>query len=177
MKLEKKDKVYIFFIVILSVLLMGLFLLTISGWFYSDNRTGGTNLEIGNSSVIEVDGMDIGVLSFNFDGAILAGEYIKQNISVKNSGEDELYLRAKITLFSSNHKENPIFFKTNASWTLFDDGYYYFSDSVESLGTVALASGLVVSNEKQLASRENYILTIVVESLSTRYDRLEAWGR
>ena len=176
MKLEKKDKVYIFFVVVLSVLLIGLFLLTISGWFYGDNKKSGTNLEIGSSSVIEVDGMKTSVLSFNFDGAILSGEYIKQNISVKNSGEEELYLRAKINLFSANHKENPVFFKTNTSWTLFDDGYYYFSDNVESLGTTALASGFVVSNEKQLASKENYILTIVVENLPTRFDRLEVWG-
>ena len=176
MKLEKKDKVYIFFIALLSALFLGLFFLTISGWFYNDNKKSETYLEVGSSAVIEMNGTETNVLSYNFDGAVLSGEEIKQNVSIKNAGEDDLFIRAKLLLFSSNHEQINVFFKTNFIWTLNADGYYYFEDRLESLGTIALSSGLIFSNEEQLASKADYILTIVVEGLSTKYDRIEVWG-
>ena len=176
MKLEKKDKIYIFFIVLLSALFVGLFFLTISGWFYKDNSVSNTNLTIGSSAVIEVDRSSAKVLSYNFDGAILGGEEIKQNISIKNIGDEDVFLRAKISIFSSNHVDPVIYLKTNSSWILNDDGYYYFNDSLKILNTIGLASAFIFSNEEELASKEDYILTIVVESLSVDFDKTSIWG-
>ena len=157
-------------------MLVGLFALTITGWCYRDTYKSDTSLKIGENSVIEVADTKSSALSFNFDGAVLGGEEIKQNISIKNTGEKDVFLRAKIVIFSSNHSEPMIYFHTNQSWLLLDDGYYYFNDILPSLGTIGLASSLIFSNEKQLASKDDYILTIIVESLSTEFDKGSVWG-
>ena len=176
MKVGKRDSIYIFFIVLLSALLVGLFFLSISGWFYRDNKPAETSLIVGNSSVIYLQGTQSSAMSFNFDGAYLGGEKIKQNISVKNDSQKDLYLRAKLTIFSGKNDDPQIEINALSNWTKMNDGYYYFDGYVESLNTVGLLSSFQIASGAQLVSSSNYILVITVEGLSTEFDRTLVWG-
>ena len=176
MKKVKKDAIYIFFIVLLSFLFVGLLILSISGWFYRDSNDSPTMLKIGESSVITLNGTQSEVLSFNFDGAFLSGEVLKQNISVKNASDKDLFVRAKLTVFTGENDDAVLNLITSEDWKEQEDGRYLFEGYISSLNTIGLCSGFIVSPEKQLKSSDAYILTISVEALSTEFDRLSVWG-
>ena len=177
MKLEKKDKLYILFIVLLSFLFVGLLFMTVSGWFYKDESNEKSYLTIGQSAVIEVGNTKSAVLSYNLDGSILASETIKFNLLVKNSEENDVYLRVKINIFSGDNDKISVKLKTNSHWTNNEeDEYYYFDETLLSLETIGVCSGLYFDNEKQLASKTGYILTITIESLSVEFDKQLVWG-
>ena len=155
---------------------MGLFALALSGWFYKDNKSSQTSLIVGESSVIHLNGTQTGLMTFMLDGSFLGGEKIKQNISVKNDSEEDLYLRAKLTIFAGNNKDPRIELNTSENWTKAEDGYYYFDGFVESMNTVGVLSSLQISSEDQISSGTDYILVVSVEGLSTEFDRNLVWG-
>jgi len=173
----KKEKLYIFFIVILSVLLAGVLILTITGVFYKgNNNKQPTMLNIGQSSVIALNGTEVKTLAFNFDGAFLSGEFLKQNISIKNISEKDLFIRANLTIFTGENDDPVLKLVTSEGWKLQEDGKYLYEGYVSSINTIGLCSGFIVSPEKQLKSSTAYIIVISVEGLSTEFDRMAVWG-
>jgi hypothetical protein len=176
MKTNRKESIYIFFIGVLSVIVAGLAILVFSGWIYRENRPVGTSLILGNSNVLNLNGTMSESIAFNFDGSFLKGEEIKQNISIKNNSEKNLYLRGKIAIFDGNNENTDIHLMTGNNWTKMVDGYYYFDGFIESFNTIGFISSFVVSGEKQLSSSSNYIMIITIESLSTDFDRTLVWG-
>ncbi len=176
MEQKKKKSVYIFFIVLLSLLLAGSIILGLSGVYCKDIDDSPTSLKIGQSAVITLNGTGSQVMSYNFDGAFLAGEFLKQNISVKNSSEKDLFLRARLNIFTGDGDDPVLTMQTSEIWSKQDDGYYLFEEYVSSLNTVSLSSGFVISPEKQMKSDNAYILVITVEGLSTEFDRMSVWG-
>lgn len=176
MKISKKDRIYIFFIVLLTILFVGMFYIAISGWLYKDDALSKMHLKLGASSVIEVKGSQAQALSYNFDGAWLGGQIFKQNISVRNTGDEDVYLRAKLIIFSEENNDPKLSLVANDNWFLAEDGYLYAVESVGSLATIGLTSGLQISEENQLTSKTNYIITLQVESISTKLDRKSVWG-
>ena len=147
MKISKKDRLYIFFIVLLALLFVGMFYIAISGWLYKDDALSDMHLKLGNSSVIEVGGTQAQTLAYNFDGAWLGGQVFSQNISVRNAGAEDVYLRAKLVIFSENNIDPKMSLVSNDNWFMAEDGYLYSIESVSSLSTVGLASGIELASE------------------------------
>lgn len=176
MEQKKKNSIYVFFIALLSVLLAGSVVLGLLGAYNKDIDDAPTSLKIGQSAVITLNGTGSQVLSYNFDGAFLAGEFLKQNISVKNNSEKDLFLRAKLNVFTGDGDDPVLNMQTNEIWKKQDDGYYLYEGNISSLNTVALASGFIISPEKQMKSDNSYILVITVEGVSTEFDRMAVWG-
>ena len=73
MKKINKEKMYIFFIVLLSALLVGLFVLTTTGLFYKGEKKSGSSFDVGEAFVVEVEKTGSEVLSFEFDASLLSG--------------------------------------------------------------------------------------------------------
>lgn len=176
MKKIKKESMYIFFIVLLSVLLVGLFVLTTTGVFYKSREGSSSSFKVGESAVISVEKTEAKVLSFEFDGSFLSGEELKQNISIKNEGEKDLFVRAKITIFTGDNNDPNISLKSGEDWVVADGGEYLYEGFIPSLNTIGFCSGIEIGEETVLKSSNTYILTICVESLSTEFDRMAIWG-
>ena len=177
MKHKNNEQIYIFFIVVLSVLFAGLLIMVLSGWFYKADAPAKTLLMPGGSAVMELKGTQSSVLSYNFDGSYLAGETLKQNISIRNGGDEDIFIRAKLTIFTGDNEDPNLDLGTSQMWTKSDDGYYYFDGNVQSLNTVGFITGFKLSEDSQLASSSNYIVVITVEALSAEFDRNLVWGR
>ena len=77
---EKQIKIYIFFIVLLSLSLAGSILLGVFGVYNGDVEESSTGIPIGETATIHVDGIGAHVLSYNLDGSFLAGEILKQRV-------------------------------------------------------------------------------------------------
>ena len=175
MKKIKKESLYIFFIVLLIVLLVGLFILTTTGLFYKGREGGENSFKVGTTAVISLEKTGCEVLSFEFDGSLLSGEFLKQNILVKNETSGDFFVRAKVVLFSEENDEGEIEIKTGESWTRFGNEYL-FEGRLASLNTISFCSGFSLDKTFQLESTKTYILTICVEGLSAEFDRQEIWG-
>ena len=67
MKKINKEKMYVFFIILLSVLLVGLFVLTTTGLFYKGEQKSDLSLQAGKGFVIDVEKTGCEVMSFEFD--------------------------------------------------------------------------------------------------------------
>lgn len=177
MQIKNKEKIYIFIIIILAVAFVGLFVMSISGFFFANNPPTGTSLKLGDSAVIELNSTGTKEYACNFDGAILGGQKIKQNITIKNTGEKNLFLRAKLTIFTDKNEIPQIELVTANDWIKEDDGYFYYSGNIGSLNSVGFISGIFLPENEQLKSSSNYIMVFTIESLSTEFDKTLIWGR
>ncbi len=150
--------------------------MSVTGVFYREDRGGDTMLKVGGASVINLEGNSSEVLAFNFNGAFLSGEFIKQNISIKNRGEKDLFIRAKLTVFTGDNDDPVLELKTSEGWKKQEDGRYLFEGYLSSLNSMGLCSGFEISPEKQLQSTSAYIIAITVEGLTVDFDRMAVWG-
>jgi len=175
MKKINKEKMYIFFIVLLSVLLVGLFVLTTTGLFYKGEKKSGSSFDVGEAFVVEVEKTGSEILSFEFDASLLSGEFLKQNISIKNDSEDNFFVRAKVFLFTEMNDDTEVSLKTDENWNK-QGKEYTFDGELLSFNTIGLCNGLLIDENEQLVSSKRYILTICVETLSTKFDRQAIWG-
>ncbi len=175
MKKINKEKMYIFFIVLLSVLFVGLFILTTTGLFYKGANKKDSAFKVGQTFVVETEKTGSEVLSFEFDGSFLSGEFLKQNISIKNNSEKDFFVRAKVFLFTEKNDDPVILLETDENWEKIGKEYV-FTGKLLSFNTVGLCKGLSLDENKQLASSKKYILTVCVETLSAEFDRQAIWG-
>ena len=104
MKLTKSNFGWIFATFGLLILLGVSIYLGISGWYFKNDLSYTTDMEIGKSISVDVKGDQANAISFNIDGSYLNGFELPQIISVKNSGENEIYLRAKVYVYTSNNQ-------------------------------------------------------------------------
>ena len=175
MKKINKEKMYIFFIVLLSVLLIGLFVLTTTGLFYKGEKKSNSSFEVGEAFVVEVEKTGSDILSFEFDASLLSGEFLKQTISIKNGSEEDFFVRAKVFLFTEMNDDTEVLLMTDENWSK-QEKEYVFEGELLSFNTIGLCNALMIDETEQLVSSKRYILTICVETLSTKFDRVAIWG-
>ena len=90
--------------------------------------------------------------------------HIKQ-ISVTNSGDYACYVRVK--LFS----DTPLGNVSGTKWSLSDDGYYYYSDSIASKETTeTLAAEIVYPENVSGKETEEFNVIVVQECTPVVYD-------
>ena len=57
-----------------------------------------------------------------------------------------------------------------------EDGYFYFNSLLTPQNKVALCSHVFIEEDTMLYTDTKYIVTFVVESLSSQNDVVEIWG-
>ena len=94
------------------------------------------------------------------------------------SGIDEdIYLRAKISIYSGQNKTLKMDMQTTINWILNEqDGYYYFNSTLPKDEKVTLCSYVFLDGEENYKSNTKYIATIVFESLNASEDIQKIWG-
>ncbi|MBP3431498.1 MAG: hypothetical protein J6K39_01410 [Clostridia bacterium] len=168
----KKERVgWIFAVVILSVLLVVSVFLGVTGYFSSIiYLKSNSDLVVGDSVSISVRPNQTSVVSFTFDGGYLSNENIPQLVQINAADlNSELRVRVKATVFGLD--ENTDFeFITTSHFEQAEDGYYYFDDVLKGGNKITFCNYLKIPEDNDFSSGEKYILTIVVETLETKYD-------
>ena len=178
MKLSRSNFGWLFACIGLVLLLALSVYLGVSGFFY---RTGGsytTDLVLGQTVEAGLNKNEASSLSLNFSGGFLPDERLNQVISVKNAEESaNLYLRAKVFVYTSQNQVEEVDVVENSNWTKIDDGYFYYNNLVLPLEQINFCSHVIVGSEDfQPVSWRKYILTVVFETLDESADVLSLWG-
>lgn len=176
MKFNKDNFGWIFTTFGLAVLLALSIYLGVSGWYFKTDMSYTTDLELGKTVQFGVKKNQANAISFSLDGSFLSGERLPQLISVKNlDDESNLYLRAKVYLYTGDNQTFDMGIIETVNWTYQDDGYYYFNDLLTPQNKVALCSYVFIDESTNLQTNTKYIVSVVVESLEENLDVTQIW--
>lgn len=173
----KKNSVgWLFAVIILSILLVLSFALGMSGYYYSITYlNSNTDLVVGENVSIVAKPNQASVVSMTFDGAFLPGENIPQVVQiVSHDLEKDLKVRVKAEIFYDEDVD--VDFITNGHFQKATDGYYYFDDNLIGGEKITFCNYLVLPKNSQFVSKQKYILTLVVETLESKFDAKGIWG-
>lgn len=178
MKISKDNFGWIFTCVGLAILLAFSVYMGLSGWYFENDRSFTTDIEIGKTVQIGVKKNEANAVSFNLDGSFLEGERLAQLISVKNLDEfDDVYLRAKIYIYSGSNQTLEMNMVETVNWQYNEnDGYFYFDSLLSPQNKVALCSYVFVDEDTTLYTNTKYIVTVLIESLSKDVDITSIWS-
>ncbi len=176
----KKDKSFygwLFVCVALSLLLGVSIYLGFSGWYFKADRSLESDLKLGETVQVDIGKNQSECVSFTFAGSYLPGEKLSQIVGVKNiDNEAELYVRAKVSVFSKVSDDYDVSIIETINWTLHDDGYYYFNSFLTPSSKANLCSSIVIGEDSSFVSKKNYILNVTFESLEKKLDVADIWG-
>ena len=151
-------------IVILSLTLtVSLIYNFVGGFYYS--RFVSFNKVLGEEQLVNIKNEGAYVVSLNFAGTLVLDGDIKQKVIICN-GDNELYLRAKISLCESDNC-GKLFGFTN--WIDSDDGYIYLNQPILKNQTIGLCEYIKIDNNLKLESNLNYIVNIIIEASIGEY--------
>lgn len=177
MKINKENVGWIFTSIGLAILLGLSIYLGISGWYFKTEASYTTDLELGKTVQFGVKKNESNAISFNLDGSFLSGERLAQLISIKNlDNENNLYLRAKIYIYTGDNQTLKMNMVETVNWTYQDDGYYYFNNLITPQNKVALCSYVFIDEDTDLLTNTKYIVTVIVESLDENQDITQIWN-
>ena len=178
MKIEKKYYSWLFAVIVLSLLLALSVFLGISGWYFSNEQSKITDFKIGNNVELFLNKNSANSVSMNFDGSFISGEKLDQIVAIKNMDQtSDVFVRAKGFVYPSANEYLPITFVTTENWVFNDeDGYYYFKDKVPAQNKISLCSQILLGEDYTLVSTSNYIITFLVEAISTDHTIEAFWG-
>lgn len=170
--MSKKDIAWLFSVIVLSVALIISILLGVLG-FYSSMTfiASDSDLVVGDTISIGVKPNESTVASMTFDGSFLPDENIPQIIQVNGTDlSTDVYVRVKAKIFGTT-QETAFNFITTDHFEQKDDGYYYFNDILHGGNKITFCNYIVTPKEITFYSGEKYILSIVVETLDTSFDK------
>ena len=178
MKLTKSNFGWIFATFGLCILLIISVYLGVSGWYFKNDLSYTTDLEIGKSICIGIKENQANAVSFNLDGSYLNGFKLPQIVSVRNSSsEKDIFLRAKVYVYTSDSQVYKMNIDNTANWTYnLEDDYYYFNSTLAREDKVALCSSIAFDEEGSYVTNVKYIVTFVFETLSSSEDVERLWG-
>lgn len=178
MKINKSNFGWIFTCCGLLILLGIVTYLGASGWFFKNDLSYTTDLELGKTITTSIKKNQAQSISLTFDGSLLPGEHLPQIVGITNSDDSEaLYIRAKVYVYNGDNIMNTMGIVETINWTYNeDDGYYYFNELLSVNTKVALCSYVVVGEDSAFIGKNKYILSIVFESLSQSLDVEAIWG-
>ena len=177
MKINKSNFGWFFSCIFLGLLLILSVYLGYSGWYFKTESSLTTDLEIGKVVQIDLNKNSANALSMNLNGGYLEGQRLLQIISVKNISEDDIFVRAKIFVYTSDNQTKKMDIVTTSNWQYnSDDQYYYFKDLVSSNDKVSLCSALIIPDGSEFVSNKEYIVTVVFEGLDSQKDPVTFWG-
>lgn len=168
--MKKKDIAWLCAVLTLFCLLVVSIVLGITGYFSSMTFIkSDSDLVVGDNVTIGVRPNEANVVSFTIDGSYLPGEKLPHTIQI--GGEDlnaDVRVRVKAKIFGL--EEENFDFITTSHFEKADDGYYYYDDVLHGGSKITFSSYLKLPSNSVLVSDEKYILTIVVETLETKFD-------
>ncbi len=178
MKINKSNFGWIFTCFAFLVLLGIAIYLGVSGWFFKNDLSYTTDLELGKTISTSIKKNQAQSISLTFDGSFLPGERLPQIVSVTNGDDsDALYVRAKVYVYNGDNVTQDMDIVETINWTYNeDDGYYYFNDLLSVDAKAALCSYVIIGQESTFSGHNKYILSIVFESLSQSLDVESIWG-
>ena len=176
MKLTKSNFGWIFATFGLAVLLAISIYLGVSGWYFKNDFSYTTDLELGKSVLIEATQNQANAVSFTVDGSYLNGFMLPQIVSIKNVSDQGVYLRAKAYVYTSNGQYYDVEIDSTTNWVYTEDGYYYFNDTVISDEKVTLCKAIMLGDEDEYLTNVKYIVTFVIEALDIEQNVEALWG-
>ncbi len=178
MKIKKESFLWLFTVVLLSILLGISIYLGVSGWYFKTDVSYTTDMKLGKTVQLTVNKNQANSISFNLEGSYLSGEKLPQIVSIKNNDlSSSVFLRAKIFIYSSENQTLKLSLDSTTNWTYDPDGYYYFNDLLTLQNKVALCSNIIIDEETHLQTNTKYIVSIVVEALDENQDVESLWGK
>lgn len=175
-----KDRAYhgwLFATVSLLIMLGISIYLGVSGWYFNTDFSQVCDLELGKNIEVTIKKNQCSTCSFSFSGGVLPGEQLPQVISVRNGAEDgSLYLRAKVYIFMEGNALAEVSLVNNSNWFYNADGYYYFTEKLNSKGKIGLCSHVMIDERAELCGEKSYITTVAFESLDSSVDPVALWG-
>ncbi len=167
-KTKRTNRLAIWIIVALSVLLLISFILGVSGAYFqgSDDATG--TITTGGPVNIDITQGGASAASLTFSDQAMPGDVIDQPISVTApDGTSPAVLRAKLTITNDDGLADPITATTADGWTAkHTDDYYYYNGTITAGGSVDFVTQITVPTtlENEDANKSNTI-TVVVEAI------------
>lgn len=177
MKVSKENFGWIFSCVALAVGLIISVILGFTGFYYRNTGSFSTDLKLGDSLQLEMRKNQANSMSVNIDGSFLPGEKLKQDLFVKNLElETDVYLRAKIYIFSTESKIINVNVDLAPNWKYnLQDGYYYYNGYLAPQNKATFASNIILDENEELYSNKKYILTVLAESLDDKNVAQTLW--
>ena len=177
MKFSRENFGWIFTCFALLVLLAIAIYLGASGWFFKNDISYTTDLELGKTVSTTITKNQANTISLTFDGSYLKGERLPQIVSITNTdNSQDIYLRAKVFVYSGSGINPNMDIVETINWTYNEsDGYYYFNELLPKDSKATLCSYVIIDDNNFL-TRNRYILNFVFESLSSNEDVDSFWG-
>ena len=178
-KLSKRDSWYIFFIVILSVLLVITSFLLYSNSFYKSRFNNLGQVELGTPVMLYLENSGAFVQVVSFAGTILPDMNITQQCSLQiGANSIPLVARAKVVINKDAYSQyeeiegtfTSDFVKNNA------DGFYYCNSVLNPNLVVKFLQSIKIPGDKfDINSQEIYNFVVLVETLPYDSDYTTIW--
>ena len=167
MKISKQNATWIFVVTILSLLLALSVYLGASGWYFSSQPNYVSDFQVGNNILITALTNQSNAKSLNIEGSFLPGEELPQKVSIKNSSQQDLFVRVKAK-FENEQGEFPLKIYATQNWQYsVEDGYYYLNSQLLKDNKVAFCNMISIDENLLLHSSKKYLITFTVESLES----------
>lgn len=165
---KRNNKIAIWIIVALSVLLLVSFVLGISGAYFQGSDTATGDITTGGPVNIDITQGGATATTLTFSEAAMPGDVFDQAIQVSApAGTSKAVLRAKLTISNEAGLSAPVTATTAANWTLnATDDYYYYAGTISAGDSVDFVTQVVVptSLTNEDANKTNTI-SVVVEAI------------
>lgn len=176
--MKKRSVAWLFIVIGLSVLLAISVYLGLSGYYFSTAFLhSNSDIVVGDFVTINVLPNQSNVASFTFDGGYLPEEKISQVVQIEASDLNaDVAVRVKAVVFGAE-QESQFEFVTTEHFEEADDGYYYFNGVLNGGNKVTFCNYLKVPKGSKFVGNEKYVLSLVVETLESRFDVDEIWKK
>ncbi len=171
--MTKKDIAWPFAVIVLSVLLVTSVILGVTGYFSSVTYLNSkSDLVVGENISIGVLPNQTSVVSLTFDGSYLQNQSIPQVIQINAQDlNTDINVRVKAKIFG---EIGDFKFVTTSHFEEKEDGYFYFDDVLKGGNKITFCNYLITP-EGDYVDGEKYILSIIVETIESKYSS-EVWN-
>ncbi|MGN1201203.1 MAG: hypothetical protein ACI4R8_02945 [Candidatus Caccovivens sp.] len=167
---------WLFAVIVLSCLLVISVILGLTGYYFSVSYLySNSQLVVGDQVTVTVEPNQSNVVSFTFDGSFLPNETIPQVVQISATDlNSDCNVRVKAKVFGVKNKIE-FDFVTTEHFEKAPDGYYYYDGVLNGGNKITFCNYLIMPKSEDFVSKEKYILTLVVETLESKYDVENIW--
>jgi len=171
---SKERFCYIFSICALLLLILIICILAFTGVFYGVQVDKITSVPLGTDITISIGANDCNAFSFAVSGGVIPNEKIAQNINIKNTSTEKIFVRVKSVIVAL--EDNCKIDMSNLNNWVKNGEYAYFLKEINQGESVGCAKNLVINEEYELSSKYNYNIVVIVESLGENFDVKNIWN-
>lgn len=156
-------------IVTLSILLGLSLVLGLTAAFFTASQTATGNITLGNPVNINITQGGTTVDTLTFSGDAMPGTTYTQAIGVSVPAEtSQSVLRAKLTLTNAGTASKNITATTTDSWTLGEDGYYYYKGIAAAGNSINFCTAITIPKDLENADA-NKVFTVSFQVEAIQY--------